>query len=329
MIYIDNPSMDPYYNFGLEQYLMKDWAPGDEVFLFWRTEPTLMIGNYQNASAEINEAYARQKGIHVVRRISGGGTIYTDPGGWQFSFIVRAPGGAAIDFRRYAEPIVRALRSLGADAAFNDRNDILIDGKKISGNAQYHCGGVVLHHGSLLFDTDLEELVRSITVSDEKLVAKGIRSVRQRVANIRPHLREDMTSLQFKDAMLDALLGECDSRYTLTSADIAKARAHADGLRSWEWNYGREPRLSTVKGERFAGGRVDVHLDVDKGRITGCRITGDFFCRVDIAQIEKALVGRRLCRDELLQALDALSESSGGELIHRVENEQLASLISN
>lgn len=187
MIYIETGSTDVYYNFGLENYFATEKRLPDTVFLFWRTTPTLMVGKYQNILEEINKPYADAHGIHLVRRMSGGGTIYTDLGGWQFTFIEHSPE-QQIEFAQYIGPVVDAVRELGADASFNGRNDLLIDGRKFSGNAQYRLGDCIVHHGSLLYDTNIEQMVASTTVDPYKILSKSIKSVRDRVTNISEHL---------------------------------------------------------------------------------------------------------------------------------------------
>ena len=170
MIYIDNRALDPFYHFGLEYYLISEKRFEQPVFMLWRNEPALMVGKYQNTLEEINDTVARRLGVQVVRRMSGGGTIYTDMGGWQFTFIT--PGKAdQIDFAAYIVPVVGGLRALGLKAEFNGRNDLLVEGKKVSGNAQYMHAGYTLHHGSLLFDTDIEQLVKCTTVDNQKIVS--------------------------------------------------------------------------------------------------------------------------------------------------------------
>ena len=140
MIYIETGSADVYYNFGLEYYFTLEKRLPETVFLFWRTTPTLMVGKYQKVLEEINKPYADEHGIHLVRRMSGGGTIYTDMGGWQFTFIQHKEAGE-IEFGQYIAPVIDALREMGVSASFNGRNDLTIDGKKFSGNAQYRLGG--------------------------------------------------------------------------------------------------------------------------------------------------------------------------------------------
>jgi len=291
MIYIETNSMDAAYNFALEHYLMSTPAFTGDYFLFWRTVPTLMIGRYQITAAEINESYAKEKNIQVVRRISGGGTIYTDQGGWQFSFIIKSDPSET-DFRHYTAPVIRALDEIGVMAYFNNRNDLLIDGRKFSGNAQHRSKDCILHHGSILFDTDIEEMVRSITVSDDKIISKGIQSVRQRVTNVVDHMEEKITPVEFKQLMLRSLLKNTTETYELTDADKKEIEKIAEEkFRSWEWNYGSSPAYEITKSRRFDGGKLEVFVSLDKGHIKDVRIGGDFFFYGDIDRLTGGLAG--------------------------------------
>ena len=220
MIYINSNSTSPYFNFALEEYLIEHKDLGDdEIFLFWRTNPTIMVGRYQNTYSEINEKYVKENNINVVRRNSGGGTIYTDMGAWQFTFIKKNYKEEGISFDKFIGPIVDALQKQGIDANFNSRNDLLIGNRKFSGNAQYRKNNAMLHHGSILFNTDIQAMVKSITVAEDKIIAKGIKSVRERVINISEVMDNIITSEDFRDIMLDNLL-ENSTIYTLTEDDI-------------------------------------------------------------------------------------------------------------
>ena len=218
MIYIETGSTDVYYNFGLEYYFSVEKRLSDTVFLFWRTTPTLMVGKYQNVLEEINKPYADEHGIHIVRRMSGGGTIYTDLGGWQFTFIQHKEAGE-IEFHQYIAPVIDALREMGVHAEFNGRNDLTIDGKKFSGNAQYRLGDCVVHHGSLLFDTNIRQMVESTTVDSYKILSKSIKSVRDRVTNIAEHLPAPMDADTFKECMVRHIMGSSGAVYEITPGD--------------------------------------------------------------------------------------------------------------
>ena len=290
MIYVETGSEDVFFNFGLEYYFASEKELPEPVFLFWRTTPTLMVGKYQNTLEEINRAYAEAHGIAVVRRLSGGGTIYTDRGGWQYTFITRGDAGA-IEFHQYLAPVLDALHALGADAVFTGRNDLLVDGKKISGTAQYKLPGVTVHHGSLLFDTDFEQMMAATTVSAEKFSSKSIKSVRERVTNLAEHLPQVTSPEDFKEKMVSAIL-RGGARYTLTAEDIAAAERIADErFRPWSCRYGADPKCTYSRAARFAGGRVQVQLDLQKGTIRSAQLSGDFFASEKLEALKTALCG--------------------------------------
>ena len=307
MIYINSNSTCPYFNFALEEYLMteKDLRD-DEIFLLWRTNPTVMIGRYQNTYCEINEKYVKENNINVVRRNSGGGTIYTDMGAWQFTFIEKNYKENGISFGKFTEPIVNALRKENIDAHFNSRNDLLIGKRKFSGNAQYRKDDVMLHHGSILFNTDIKAMVESITVAEDKIIAKGIKSVRERVINISEVMEENITSEDFRNIMLNSLLK--DSKvYNLTEEDIvAVNKLKEEKFESWDWNYGKNPVFNINRWKRFDGGRVDFKLDIKKGVIKGCTIEGDFFLSGDISKVKNAFIDCKYVREDICKLLDSL-----------------------
>ncbi|HWR22872.1 MAG TPA: lipoate--protein ligase [Feifaniaceae bacterium] len=324
MIYLAHESMDAYFWFGLEYELLRKKEPEDDYFLFWRTEPTLMIGNYQIAAAEINEAYAKQKGIHIVRRLTGGGTIFTDPGSWQFSYIMRNRENREIAFEAFVRPVLEGLKAMGVDASMSARNDLLVDGKKFSGNAQHHTGSRVLHHGSILFDTDIDEMVRSLTVDDEKIVTKGIRSVRQRVTNLKEHVSEPMDMLGFRDRLLNSMLSGVKTR-TLTREEISAAeRTARQKFRSWDWVYGKAPNCQVSRSKRLNGGKVEVCLDVDKGVIENCSIHGDFFFAGDLNDLTDRLKG---CPYNEQSVRAALGDALRLQPFYLIEPEELMACI--
>lgn len=307
MLYIENDSLDPYFSFGLEYYLTTEKTFDDRtVLLFWRTSPTLMVGKYQNTLQEINAPYAEEKGIHVVRRMSGGGTIYTDLGGFQYSFITKGDAGQ-IQFGQYVEPVIRALRKIGVPAIFNGRNDITVGGKKISGNAQYMHNGFVVHHGSLLYGTDLEELTRSTTAADYKMISRGIQSVRDRVTNISDHVKIPFSSIDFKNLMVESLLGESGRRYSLTAADTKRVQELAKSrFESWDAIYGKNPKFSLVRKGNFEGGHIEVSMEIKHGKITDAAVTGDFFGTIEPGKLAEELVGCPYEKEHIRARLEGL-----------------------
>ncbi len=324
MVYLKHESSDSYFNFALEKYAMEHLDIADEYFMFWRTTPTLMIGRYQNTLKEINIPYARKNNINIVRRITGGGTIYTDLNGWQFSFISKRPGKLDFEFATFTEPILGALRSLGVDVKRSGRNDLVIGDRKFSGNAQYLRKDVALHHGSLLFDTDLKTLARALNVDNEKVVSKGIQSVRQRVTNIAEHITRKMTSEGFRDFMLLHLLKDMDT-YTLTQDDINKVNQikHAQ-FYTWEWNFGNDPKFNFTKENRFAGGKLTVKSYVENGRIKEIRFYGDFFAHEGLSNLEERIKGCRFEKDAIRGVLEAVN---AGNCFYQITLDEILSCI--
>ncbi len=303
MIYIETGSSDAYFNFALEYYFTAVKQMNEPVFLFWRTQPTLMVGKYQNTLEEIDQSYAESHNIQVVRRLSGGGTIYTDLGGWQFTFI-EYDAGDEIHFQEFISPVIDALRALDIPAEFNGRNDLLIAGRKFSGNAQYKLAGNTVHHGSILFDTDIEQMVRSTTVDDYKIISKSIKSVRDRVTNISEHLSKPMSVEVFKQHMISYIMHGSDRRYELTDEDRREIEKIADEqFRPWECRYGANPKFSITKTGRFAGGKIEFRLDVRRGVITAAHISGDFFGTAQADNLSSILVGCRFQREDIQNVL--------------------------
>lgn len=322
MMYIKCDSTDAKFNFALETYAMKQLNISDEYFMFWRTSPTLMVGRFQNTLSEINMQYAKEHDINIVRRITGGGTIYTDMNGWQFSFIVKRKG--RIEFETFTQPIIEALKSLGVESELTGRNDLTIGGRKFSGNAQYVGKDVTLHHGSILFDTDLEALVRALNVDDEKIISKGIKSVRQRVTNVAEHLSAGMTSTEFRDVMLAYLLRGMDT-YELKSSDIdAVNEIKRSQFDAWEWNFGAGPKFNVTKENRFAGGKLCAQVMVERGLITGIKFYGDFFAAEGIEELERSLAGCRYSEADIKHALD---KAHAGDCFYNITVEEILSCI--
>ena len=322
MIYIETGSTDVCYNFGLEYYFAAEKPLEDTVFLFWRTTPTLMVGRYQNVPEEVDMAYAAAHQIRIVRRMSGGGTIYTDPGGWQFTFIEPGDGGD-IQFQKYLAPITGALGELGVEATFNGRNDLTIGGRKISGNAQYRLGGRVVHHGSLLFDTDLEEMARATTVDRYKIESKSIKSVRERVTNIAEHLPRPMDPEAFKEKVVRHILGPEGTVYELTEADRARAaELGRERFASWESTYAQGPGFNIRRTGRFPGGTMRFDLAVKKGIIQSAAVSGDFFAAGDGEALAGALAGCRYERG----AIEGTLERAGVE-VYRITAGEMAEAI--
>jgi lipoate-protein ligase A len=307
MLFVDNRGItDPRINLALEEYVFRTIRAGDSFLTFYINEPSIIIGRNQNTLEEINHEYVRDNGIHVVRRVSGGGAVYHDLGNLNFSII--APY-AKEKFNRYDEftrPVVDVLRDLRVPAELSGRNDILVDGRKISGNAQFTSGDRMFSHGTVLFDSDLDRVTEALRPKMSKIESKGIKSVRSRVVNIADFLNEPIDIHEFRNRILERVFGSRTEVPTveLTDADWENVRAlTAKKYGTWEWNFGESPKFNVQKTRRFPSGEVDLRIDVHRGAITGVRIFGDFIGQRDVGDIEERLRGVRYEQDDLVHAL--------------------------
>jgi lipoate-protein ligase A len=310
MLFVDNENRtNPRVNLAIEEHLLRHFGADDEILLFYINEPSIIIGRNQNTLEEINEPYVREHGIHVVRRLSGGGAVYHDLGNLNFSFITPYHKGTPQDFEHFTRPVIRVLREMGVPAELNGRNDILVDGRKISGNAQYRTADRMFSHGTLLFDTTLRDVVESLNVSQSKITSKGLKSVRSRVANIIEFLDEPMTTREFRARLLHGIFRDVDEipQHHLTEDDWAEIhQIKAERYDQWDWNYGRSPDFNVQHSKRFPTGEVDVRIDVQQGIVQDVKIYGDFLGDGDVADIESRLLGVRYDREALAEALEGL-----------------------
>lgn len=275
--------------------------------MLWQNEPCVLIGRNQNVYAEINMDYIREHNIKVVRRITGGGTVFNDYGNFNFTFIAKKEKNKFADFRTFTNLIISALQSLGIQAEFSGRNDLLIDGKKFSGNAQCILKNKILHHGTLLFDVDINALTSALNVSSLKLQSKNIISTKSRVTNISKHLKEAVTLYEFKDKLINYALNyiEGAKRFELTEKDLASARVIADSkYRLDSWNFPLNIDFSMHREKRFAGGTMQFMAKVDRGVIKEAKIYGDFFYEKDKAEIENALIGTKYTEQSVKHILE-------------------------
>jgi lipoate-protein ligase A len=308
MLYIRNESTNPYFNLAMEEYLFSLDDDNDYVLL-WQNEPTIVVGKYQNTAEEINSEYVKEKGIHVVRRITGGGAVYHDLGNLNFTFINKGTEKKEFDFRKFTMPIVKALERFGVKAELSGRNDITIDQKKFSGNAQYVKQGKVLHHGTLLFNSKMEELTKALKVTEDKFQSKGIKSVRSRVTNIADYLSEAITVSEFKELLLKYMFDEDTELIEgqLKDADMNKINSLMESkYMNWDWNYGASPEFNVKQGKRFEGGKVEVLINVKNGFVQGIKFYGDFFGSGNTEEIEALLAGKRYLEEEIRAVLAGL-----------------------
>lgn len=312
LLYLDLTGTDAAWNLAAEEYVFEHLPQGRKLFMLWQNRSAVIIGKYQNALAEIDLPYVREQGIQVIRRLSGGGAVYHDMGNLNYTYIADAEDPTRLDLQLFCQPVLRTLRSMGVPAELNGRNDLTIEGQKFSGNAQYMRRGRVMHHGTLLFDSDLSVVGRALRVDPEKIQAKGVKSVRSRVTNVRPYLREDLSLPQFRQRLLDNMLLETPGEpWVLRQEELAaieELRQKRYG--TWEWNFGSSRECSLMRRRRFEGcGTVEAHMQLNHGRITEIQFLGDFFSLDEPELLARRLVGLRPEREELLAALSGVDVS--------------------
>lgn len=310
--FIDVKSTNPAFNLALEQYAF-DALPRDRNwFLLWQNHNTIVIGRHQNTLAEINEEAVRERGVTVVRRLSGGGAVYHDLGNLNFTFIQDAGQTGQLDMGLFCRPVAQALRAMGVEARVNGRNDITIDGQKFSGNSQYIREGRVMHHGTIMYSSDLDTVGQVLRVDPEKIRAKGVRSVRSRVTTVQAHMDNPVPLERFKTRLLEEISRERPMEpYALTQADLAAVEAiKRERYDRWEWNYGVSPPCDLLRRRRVEGcGSVEAHIHLEKGRIADVSFFGDFFSAVEPEELAALLRGCPLREEDLRERLEGVEVS--------------------
>lgn len=319
---IFNPLTEPYFNLAVEEYLLDNVE--DDVFMLWRNEPSIIVGKFQNSLAEINVDYVKENGIKVVRRQTGGGAVFHDLGNLNFTFVESNSNG---NFRTFTEPILEVLRQMGVDARFEGRNDLTINGMKISGNAQCVHHRRMLHHGTLLFSSEMTDLSKTLKVNPLKFQDKAVKSVRKRVTNISEYLEDkSLTVLDFADRIMQYMMASRTDaeRYDFTDEEMKYIRRLTDEkYGTWEWNFGSSPKYTFHKSAKTSAGIVELYLTLDKSLIQEAKIYGDFFARKDISELEQKLIN--LPHNE--QALNTLlSKVVVADYISGIEEEEFQAL---
>ncbi|QFG00073.1 lipoate--protein ligase [Psychrobacillus glaciei] len=309
MYFIDNKGItDPRINLAIEEYALKTMdVEKDSFLLFYINEPSIIIGRNQNTIEEINTEFVEKNGIIPVRRLSGGGAVYHDLGNLNFSFLTKDDGDSFRNFKKFTQPVVDALQKMGVDAELSGRNDILAEGKKISGNAQFSTKGRMFSHGTLMFDTEIDAVVSALKVSKEKIESKGIKSIRSRVTNIADLLKEPMTIEQFRSEILSSIFGGAENiqYWELTEKDWENIhKLSEERYQQWDWNYGKSPKFNMKHSHRFPTGGIDVRLEVNKGIMEEVKIYGDFFGVGDMEEVEELLTGKPYSKQAIEEALE-------------------------
>lgn len=305
MKYIINKSRNPYFNLALDEYAMKHIDEDEDFFFLWQNDPAVIIGKNQNAAEEINPQFIKDNNIKVARRVSGGGAVYHDEGNLNFTFIVSVDDPGKVNYKKFVQPIVDALASMGIQAELSGRNDILVDGLKISGNAQRLANGKLMHHGTIMFDLNVENMVQSLNVAPDKIISKGVKSVRSRVTNLKDRLPEGTHIQAFWDQLHYYLSNEGkDEEIVLTDEDLRKIEKEAvERFSTWDWIYGSSPVFDLTNEKRFPWGQVNLKMNVEAGRIESIRFEGDYLGLSDVKEIEDKLIGVRFDIEDVSRVL--------------------------
>ena len=298
----------PAFNLAAEEYMLR--SVDHNVFMLWRNANAVIVGKHQNTLAEINAEFVDKHNVQVIRRLSGGGAVFHDLGNLNFTFIMKSDEERRVDFKKYTRPILEVMEQLGVPARFEGRNDLTINGLKFSGNAEHVWKNRVLHHGTLLFSSELSHLAGALKSNPEKFHDKGVKSVRSRVTNISDHLKEPMDVLTFGNKIMQHVQSiYLDARtYHFSESDVNAIRTlQKEKYETWEWNYGYSPKYNFVQSKRSSAGTIELRMYVEKGVIQDLIFYGDFFGQRDPATLKELFRGKRHGRTEIKQVVDEIS----------------------
>lgn len=292
MIIINSPSDNAYFNIALEEYLLYKY-PTQTLFLVYVNAPSIIVGKFQNTLAEINLDFVKENHIKVVRRMSGGGTVYHDLGNLNFSFHTLLGAFDFMDFSQFTEPVLNVLQQLNIPAKLEGRNDLLVDGKKFSGNAKLARNGKMIQHGTILFDSDMTVLDKALKINPLKYKDKAVKSNRARVINLKEYVADTFTIQDLKTRLLQEMLSSEDATlYELTDEDLTGvAQLVAEKYETWEWNFGFSPQYNFKNAIKIPAGFIELHLQVARGgKIVEAKFFGDFFASHPISDLEALLI---------------------------------------
>ena len=320
MIHVNIPDKERYLSFylAMEEYIADNFN-ADEYFFMWQVKPTVIIGRNQLMENEVNLTYIKENGIQIFRRKSGGGCVYSDYSNIMFSYIVKNADVSGT-FEKYLKKITQSLHRLGLNAVFSSRNDITIDDKKISGNAFYRKKEKSIVHGTMLFNTDLERLVFSITPNNEKLISKGIESVSKRVANLSDYI--DMDIEEFKAFMRKDL---CDEELILTEEDEEKIKTIELEYLTEEFIHGNNPAYTLIKKSYGKAGDLEIHIKLKNNMIKDIKLVGDYFL---LGDVNEGLINKLINLPYKLDIVkDQLADVKVDQVIHQLTNEEFLKIL--
>ncbi len=291
MLCILSENTDPCFNLASEEVLLKSRT--EEYFLLYRNRPSIVVGKHQNTLAEINLPFVEENGINVVRRISGGGTVFHDLGNLNFAFITSGREGELVDYNRHTRPIIAGMKKMGLDVTLGKRNELLLGQKKISGTASHVFKQRALHHGTLLFSSEMTDLSRALKVKVGKFKDRAVKSIRSEVTNIREHLIDKMEMDDFQKRLFAYVMESMEGTlYQYSENDLSQITTLSETkFSSWEWNFGYSPRYQFTKTFGYGEAEISIHMNVEKGVITVINVEGDFLGSRDIHALEELLAG--------------------------------------
>ena len=302
MKYLINESTDTHLNMAFDEFSLVGLALDEPVFFLWRNAPSVIIGLNQSAYAEVDLDYLKAHGIKLARRVTGGGAVYHDLQNLNYTIVGRS-GDLEADYPGYLHCVCDALRTLGVPAELSGRNDIMVEGRKCSGYAKRVWKDRLMVHGTLMWDVDIEVMSHALAAPGSKLDAKGIASVRSRVANLREYLPRLSSVLEFRDA-LHAILAGNDGEVVLDDSQLKEISSYADGkFRTWEWNYGRSPATGFKASRKFPCGTVELSWSVEHGLLAGVQFGGDFMGNLPASELAARLNGIRFEPESILASL--------------------------
>lgn len=321
---INNTSNDSFFNMAVEEYFLQTATV--PVVILWRNARTVVIGRNQNALEEVDMDFVHHNNIDVVRRLTGGGAVFHDSGNINFTVIQKYEPGLFQNYEHFTRPICEYLQTLGVEASFAGRNDLLIAGKKFSGNAQAVKNHNIMHHGTIMFDANVTDLVEALRPNPLKIASKSIKSVQARVTNIAEHLPAPMPVEKFYAGLVEMFTVRGYERMDIQPHELAEIQVLADSkYRTWDWNFGQAPSYTLIREELFEFGIVEVRMEIVKGHIKQVKIYGDFFGLQDISMLEQSLIGIQHSRAELERALQTIQLD---EYIKGMSAAQLAELMT-
>ena len=325
MRYLKNPSTNPYYNMAFDEYCLESLPIDEPVFFLWQNRPAVIVGFNQEVNTEVNLDYLKENGIDLVRRVTGGGAVYHDLENLNYTIVGRSED-LERDYPEYASLLAKALQTLGVPATLSGRNDILVEGRKVSGFAKRVCKNRLMVHGTLMYNVDVDVLTHVLNPSTTKLQSKGIASVRSRVANLCDYLPE-IPDIQTFSQRLEEILSNnhSDTEYQLSETDLTNIQQLTDKkFATWEWNYGRSPKATLSHSARLACGTVEIHLTLAENRIASCRFGGDFLGNLPTTDLESALIDVVYNTESIRERLSTFTIS---DYFDKVTVEELIKLI--